>query len=625
MPVNAEFVATLLQPIAGDNPSGEDLRYDPRYASVKEARREDLDLPQGGLVVERKIADWNAVVVQVTALSKETKDLQLLAWLAEALLRQNGFGGFATGIETVRGLVLQYWDTFYPLPEDGEFELRVGPLEWLGSEKMALPVRLAVVASGGLTMADYNVSRGIPTEIETGENQEKRTRRAEAIDAGKTSPETADGAIEGTSKAFYKTLTADLDVAYDTLAALEKATDEKFGRDAPGFHALRGAIDEVRRFARGTLAHKLELDPDPIEEVAEAGADGSALDASGPIAAEPTNRNDANARVAIVTRWYRQQDPTSPAPYLMLRGFRWGELRATAPALDPKLLEAPPTPSRARLKTLMLDGRWTDLLEQGEVLMASAHGRGWLDLQRYSLTACANLGGAYDAVAAAIRSELRALLIALPELPEMMLMDDTPTANKETRDWLATEGLVAATAGEDHPSTEATLELSEPGDETALTLDTALEQDDATSQQGGLVRPRARRRSATKGGAPDVFDIARTELSQGRPSRAIELLMGELSRERSPRARFVRQTQMAWIMVEGGHDSVARPILERLLETINERTLEDWEAGPLVAQPMALLYRVLERLGDAEEQRAELYLRICRLDPLQAMALQPGR
>jgi type VI secretion system protein ImpA len=86
----------------------------------------------------------------------------------------------------------------------------------------------------------------------------------------------------------------------------------------------------------------------------------------------------------------------------------------------------------------------------------------------------------------------------------------------------------------------------------------------------------------------------------------------------------VRQTQMAWVMVEGNLAAVARPILEKLVAEIDERSLESWEAGPLVAQPMALLCRVIDKLEDgyAEDQRKELYLRVCRLDPLQAIALQ---
>ena len=66
-------------------------------------------------------------------------------------------------------------------------------------------------------------------------------------------------------------------------------------------------------------------------------------------------------------------------------------------------------------------------------------------LQRgYVLTACARLGTGYDAVAAAVRGELRLLLAAVPQLPERTLMDDTPTANPETREWLAAEGLDTA-------------------------------------------------------------------------------------------------------------------------------------------------------------------------------------
>jgi type VI secretion system protein ImpA len=85
---------------------------------------------------------------------------------------------------------------------------------------------------------------------------------------------------------------------------------------------------------------------------------------------------------------------------------------------------------------------------------------------------------------------------------------------------------------------------------------------------------------------------------------------------------MVRQTQIAYVMVEAGLDTVAQPILQRLIETIDERNLEQWESGPLVAQPMALMCRVLDRAGGDETARHELYLRVCRLDPLQALSLQ---
>ena len=75
-------------------------------------------------------------------------------------------------------------------------------------------------------------------------------------------------------------------------------------------------------------------EPEPGTE----GVSGS-VDPDAPITPEPTSVADATARIAMVTRWLRQRDATNPAPYLMLRGFRWGELRANAPEVDPRLLD----------------------------------------------------------------------------------------------------------------------------------------------------------------------------------------------------------------------------------------------------------------------------------------------
>ena len=624
MPVDAALLEALLAPIPGDSSAGRDLRYDPRYDQVKEARREDLELPPGGLATDRKVADWPQVVKQATQLlSADTKDLQLAAWLTEALLKRDGVPGLTTGLESLRAILERYWDGCYPVWDEEDPELRAGPLDWVGS-KLEIPVRQTAIAPGGVSLLDYHASRAIPSESEAEGNKEKRLAREEALGDGKRSPEDVDGAIAGAGKAFYKTIIAEADTALAAVVALEKTSDERFGRDAPSFIRLRAVLDDIRRVSAPILAQKLIDDPDPIVEEAVAGEDGAAAPANGPLTPEPVSVADAASRVATAARYLRKLDPTNPAPYLMLRGLRWGELRARAPELEPKLLEAPATPTRARLKGLMLDGKWSDLLEQCETVMATPQGRGWLDLQRYVVTACDRLGTSYDGVAAVVRSELRVLLAALPQLPEMTLMDDAPTANGETRDWLDAQGL-GGPAGEGAAESNgdcAARPDSEITDQSEA-LAAALVEEDATSEHGGL-RSGTRRRTTMTVTAParDPFAAARGELAQGRPNRAIELLVAELARERSPRGRFVRQTQIAYVMVEAGLDAVARPILEKLIATIDERGLEDWESGPLVAQPMALLCRVLDRLGDGSGDRDGYYLRICRLDPLQAMALQ---
>ena len=117
----------------------------------------------------------------------------------------------------------------------------------------------------------------------------------------------------------------------------------------------------------------------------------------------------------------------------MVRALRWGELRRKE-ELDTALLSAPPTDVRMRMKALAAGQRWAELLELAESAMAAECGRGWLDLQRYAITACDALG--YSGAAAAIRSELKCLLADFSTLATATLMDDTGAANPETTTWL---------------------------------------------------------------------------------------------------------------------------------------------------------------------------------------------
>jgi len=76
-------------------------------------------------------------------------------------------------------------------------------------------------------------------------------------------------------------------------------------------------------------------------------------------------------------------------------------------------------------------------------------------------------------------------------------------------------------------------------------------------------------------------------------------------------------------MVEAGFDAIARPILDEMLQRVETHRLEEWEAGALLAQPLAALYRCLEKSGEDAARQKQLYLRICRLDPVQAMGFGP--
>ena len=588
----------LLNPIAGGNPAGADLRYDPVYEKIKEARREDDDAPQGEWQHARKVADWPLVIkLAGDALATRSKDLQLAAWLGEAMLRREGFGAFHATLDVTRGLLDKFWEHLYPEIEDGDLEMRAAPLDWIGL-KLDIPVKLAPLNRAGHSYLQYAEARSIGTEQEADGDTAKRAKREEAIAARKPTIEEFDKAFADTPKAFVKQLATDVAATIASLQALDALARDKFGDLAPSFIKLREVLEEEQRVVGQLLAKKLEQDPDPVEAApavvdAAGAALGGATDGPRVWSAEPVDRNDAASRVISAARFLRRTEALSPASYLMLRALRWGELRAAGSNPDPKLLEAPTTQIRTQLRGLMLDSAWDQLLEAAETVMGTSVGRGWLDLQRYTLTACQALGEDYALVASAIRGELRALLGAIPSLPSMALMDDMPTATGTTLQWLRDEKIIG---GEEDGADDA-IAVTSPA----------------------LVSTEARDREGRAG-----VERAAAEVRAGRPEKAIELLMRALDREKTRRGRFLRQAELARVMVDAGFVQVAQPILQELMADIEAHKLDEWEAGELVARPMVLMYRCLEKLDGDSSTRHDLYQRIARLDPLQAIGFGQG-
>ena len=257
---------TLLVPIPGSQRGGEYLRYDPVYDRIKEARREDLDVPQGEWQQTLKKADWPLVVrLASETIAAKSKDLQLAAWLTEALLRQEGFPGLQRGLDLLRGLLEEFWDDLYPELEDGDAELRAVPLDWLG-QSLDMAVRSVPLNRGGHSFLDFMQAAKLPTKEEADADSAKQQVRRNAIDEGKVTPEEFHAEFDATPKAWYKDLVGGIEASVASLQTLERTADERFGADAPSFIKLRNVLQEARQTAGPLLAKKLEADPDPVEE-----------------------------------------------------------------------------------------------------------------------------------------------------------------------------------------------------------------------------------------------------------------------------------------------------------------------------------------------------------------------
>jgi type VI secretion system protein ImpA len=205
--------AVLMAPISEAKPTGDDPRTNSTpsspYYGVKDARSsartveralmvgDDPDLPQ---------PDWKPVVDNaVKALTKQAKDLEIVAYMIEGLVRRNGFVGLRDGFRLARELIEKYWDNLYPMPDEEGLETRVAPLTGLNGDDaegtLVAPInRVPVTAKssvGELTLANYQEALAV-SKIADPKVREKK------IAAGARSMDVFNKAVQESPPAFYR-------------------------------------------------------------------------------------------------------------------------------------------------------------------------------------------------------------------------------------------------------------------------------------------------------------------------------------------------------------------------------------------------------------------------------------
>ncbi|MBC5764488.1 type VI secretion system protein TssA [Ramlibacter albus] len=343
MPVDVQAeLGPLLAALPGDDPCGPSMRFEPVFTEIRLAREEDdPSLPMRQWERPLKKADWALIVDRCThILSKQSKDLQVAAWLTEAWTRQKGLGGLEKGLCLVRELVAQYWQGVHPrIDEDGDSDARVAPLQWL-NESMPGTLRVHVVL--------VNMGMRKPPRITFAEwdklTQQELSGEAAAQPAGKdddapvTRPEVLAKA-RGDKSGVHAQQLASVRESIGHIDALDKLLDGHMGVDAPNLHKLKNTLEALERVLGQFLPAAAQPEPEPAEAMmedeatpGEAPADAG-LPAGGiPQAAAPIRfngvrtRDEAYQALEKLADFLEKTEPHSPTPYLIRRAVNWGKL-----------------------------------------------------------------------------------------------------------------------------------------------------------------------------------------------------------------------------------------------------------------------------------------------------------
>ena len=294
----------LLNPIRDDQPAGADLSFSPELDAIAHARKfDDASLDQGEWVTEIKEADWDFVVKKCSSLlQQKSKDLRLAVWLAEAGAKKYRMRGLAEGLLVIAGLFDKFWDQgLYPESDGDDHEQRIGNLSWVLARVPALLREMPVT--------DGNSSKYTTIDFETARKNPNGDPKLADLDSAK----------RASSTPFRTAFAADAQYCMEALAKLEKAADERLGKESPGFAAARDAVDSMMRLMPAAGSAVAVNEAPAVQDFTTIDNDQGMPHSVQQIHAGPPGaihtRFQALAQLRAVAEFFRRTEPHSPVSY----------------------------------------------------------------------------------------------------------------------------------------------------------------------------------------------------------------------------------------------------------------------------------------------------------------------
>jgi len=345
-------VAALVAPI-GEG-SGEDLRQDYSPSSVyqklrdarAEARAEERARDSQGEADGTVAEGWRQVRrLAIEALTKGSKDFEIAAWLTEALARQDGLAGLASGARVLTGLLEEHWDNGHPQPDEEGLEGRAAPLGGLaggdsdGTVMQVLRRTSLFRRPSGEPLSLYQYEASSETSAIADE-----TRREARFAAGVVPLETVETEVrfDLASLRAVGALAAETRLVW---RALQDQLDVRFGMDSPPSRRVAEVLDrlvEVSRVLGGAPLDDggAEAPQEAAEAVVQAqpgGGEAGGAGGSGVPGFNVAGREQALRTLDQLAAFFQKSEPHSFLAYTLADAARRG--RMTLPELLAEVLQ----------------------------------------------------------------------------------------------------------------------------------------------------------------------------------------------------------------------------------------------------------------------------------------------
>lgn len=326
--------------IAGESPTGIDPRGDitPQslYYRLKDQRMQARNIERNAIVEEEPLLShsslWRVFLEELPlALATQTKDLEFVAWLIEALTRLQGFRGMAIGYELASYYIEHYWPHLHPMPDEEGIETRISPIIGLNGidneGTLVFPLACIPITEQGSEQAYAYWEYQQALEIERFDEDKKRAKHNQGVAALDDIVQTA----KASSSTFYQELEQDLQSAIDNFRHFSEVLDKVCGEVTPSSyiaHKLDTIYAAVKHLAGDKLIKSVGVStPEVLDGQEEVGLNAESNTRAG-LHRELWNANVESRQEAIeqlrkVADFFRETEPHSPVSYTIEQVIRW--------------------------------------------------------------------------------------------------------------------------------------------------------------------------------------------------------------------------------------------------------------------------------------------------------------
>lgn len=320
--MTSDLLEKILNPITPASPCGDNIRYNQHqadYFKAKDLRRQARDIERANMTDETQqnpMALWHQLQQACLSLSSVTKDIEIISWLTESLIRTDQLAGLNQGFELLIELFTQYPGHLQPQYDNEPTASIVQPLTYLNG----------LTKDGTLIGPIGNIPI---TQSQQFDQYRQWQYHLAVTDKDQALSDKIKTSCEDTHDSFYSKLISDIKTSEQRFSTLTELLDNLYSKDSPPSSNIKNSLNRLHDSVKHLLGPRYAAilnNSNAIPAMLASDDSNQQMNQNNLTDKTPLNREKALLQLEQIAQFFSQTEPHSPAPYLLRRAIQWSHM-----------------------------------------------------------------------------------------------------------------------------------------------------------------------------------------------------------------------------------------------------------------------------------------------------------